>query len=188
MGRTKPETRMLIAITGHADGIGKDLSSVFSRNGHTVIGLDIKKGDDIRDLSIVDKIKSADIFINNAFTFEDTGAQKRLFEAMYSEWKYENKHIINMNSLSRFYEPNELQFPEYTQAKRDLNQVFTRAVASHDRKVILSQVSPGYTDTNLTANISMPKMEVKTVSDAVMMCVYYSSIGIEITELTLKKI
>ena len=43
---------MLIAITGHANGIGEAITDAASEKGHTVMGFDIETGDDINDPDI----------------------------------------------------------------------------------------------------------------------------------------
>ena len=67
---------MKVLVTGSSNGIGKAISELFIKNGHSVIGIDILPGticddlythiqDDIRSKNLPD-IKDIDILINNA--------------------------------------------------------------------------------------------------------------------------
>jgi len=83
---------MKIAITGHSSGIGLALAKVLESRGHEIIGLSRRNGFNIRNIpTVVSKIESADIFINNA---QAGYAQVELLYAMYEKWKDDRtKHI-----------------------------------------------------------------------------------------------
>lgn len=87
-----------IAITGHSAGIGLALSTIYQNHGYEVVGLSRRNGYNIRSLQkIVEKVKTCDIFINNA---QVGFAQTELLFAIYKEWQgIENKKIINISTL-----------------------------------------------------------------------------------------
>ena len=178
---------MKIAITGTSSGIGFAIKNKL-QGDHELICLDITDGHDINDLSIIDHILDADVFINNAYCIINPKAQCTLFETGHSDWRqYNNKHIINMGSLSKYYDPEVLTFAAYTQAKKELNTSHAKALIE-DRKNILTQICPGYTDTDLIKDFNVPKMDVEVIADAVEYCINMGKLGIEIADLTLCQI
>ena len=62
---------MKIAITGHTQGIGQALATVFQQYGHDIIGFSRSNGFDISNAdsrrAIIDQSQDADIFVNNAY-------------------------------------------------------------------------------------------------------------------------
>lgn len=177
---------MKIVITGAGSGIGKAIADKLSQ-AHEVKVLDIADGYDIGDLSLIKHILDADIFINNAFSKQDTSAQQTLFETIFSEWKYTNKHIINMGSLSRYYEVTELTFERYTLAKKALNDSHNSALIEKGRTVKLTQICPGYTDTDMIKDFDVPKMNVQIIADAAEYAINQGINGTEIADLTIAK-
>ena len=178
---------MKIAITGSNSGIGLAIKNKL-QNDHELICLDIANGHDINDLSIIDLILDTDVFINNAHSKANPDAQWKLFEAVHEDWRqYNKKHIINMGSLSKYYDLEVFKFPEYSSAKKKLNEVHCKALVDA-RKNILTHICPGYTDTPMIKDFSVPKMNVEVVADAVAYCIKMGQLGIEIADLTLCQI
>lgn len=178
---------MKIVLTGSSSGIGLAIKNKLQTE-HEIICLDITDGYDIGDLSIVKYILDADVFINNAYCKVNPEAQCKLFEMVHEDWRqYNNKHIINMGSLSKYYDPEVLTFAAYTQAKKALNTSHSAALVG-ERKNILTQICPGYTDTDLIKDFDVPKMQVDVVADAVDYCIKMGQLGIEIADLTLCQI
>lgn len=178
---------MKIVLTGSSSGIGLAIKNKLQTE-HEIICLDITDGYDIGDLSIVKHILDADVFINNAYCKVNPEAQCKLFEMVHEDWRqYNNKHIINMGSLSKYYDPEVLKFASYTQAKKELNTSHAKALIE-DRKNILTQICPGYTDTDLIKDFNVPKMDVEVIADAVEYCINMGKLGIEIADLTLCQI
>ena len=189
MGRTKRKVGqiMLVAITGSSSGIGLAIKNELSSD-HEIVCLDITDGFNIDDESIVDHILDADIFINNAYSKTNPEAQQLLFEAVYEKWKYTEKQIINICSLSRYYDPKDtVKFPQYTNAKKALNESHCNALVEKDRKVRMTQICPGYTDTAMIDQWDVPKLQVEVISSAIHYCIKMAEQGIEIADFTICK-
>jgi NAD(P)-dependent dehydrogenase (short-subunit alcohol dehydrogenase family) len=92
-----------------------------------------------------------------------------------------------MGSLSKYYDLEVFKFPEYSSAKKKLNEVHCKALVDA-RKNILTHICPGYTDTPMIKDFSVPKMNVEVVADAVEYCIKMGQLGIEIADLTLCQI
>lgn len=94
---------MLVAITGHTEGIGKSLFEVFKKNGHISIGFSRSNGFDISKPEDIDKIcnlvDNCDVFINNAF---HEWAQVDLLFKLWSKWKDQDKTICNIGSSMEY--------------------------------------------------------------------------------------
>jgi NADP-dependent 3-hydroxy acid dehydrogenase YdfG len=158
---------MKIAITGHASGIGKVLASELSRKGHTVIGLDIEKGDDIHDTdSIVEKAKDADVFVNNAYA---PIAQRILLQKIFEAWREDStKTIINMSSKAKYFPVGHNQLTEYTLEKRMLSEEFQRCQFYSNKKCRLIGINPGFVETTMTEGMNVPKLSPEVVAEAIM--------------------
>ena len=178
---------MKIAITGSSSGIGLAVKKELEAD-YEIVCLDIAEGFDIDDLTTVGCILDADVFINNAFSKTNPEAQRLLFEAVYEEWKYTEKQIINVGSLSKYYSPEDtVTFPRYTNAKKALNEAHCAALVQKDRKVRLTQICPGYTDTAMIEEWDVPKLEVKVIALAIHYCIKMAAEGIEIADYTICK-
>jgi NAD(P)-dependent dehydrogenase (short-subunit alcohol dehydrogenase family) len=178
---------MKIAITGSSSGIGLAIKNELEAD-HEIVCLDITDGYTIDDLSIIKHILDADVFINNAFSKTNTEAQQLLFETVYGEWKYTEKQIINVGSLSKYYSPEDtVTFPRYTNAKKALNEAHCAALVQKDRKVRLTQICPGYTDTAMIEEWDVPKLDVKVIALAIHYCIKMAAEGIEIADYTICK-
>lgn len=83
---------MKIAITGHTAGIGRALAEEYTLDGHEVVGLSQREGNNIRNtLKICDKIEPCDVFVNNA---QAGYAQTELLFEMAKRWAGSGKRII----------------------------------------------------------------------------------------------
>jgi nucleoside-diphosphate-sugar epimerase len=83
---------MKIAITGHTAGIGQALAKEYQLEGHEIIGLSKRDGNNIRNTSkICDQIEPCDIFVNNA---QAGYAQTELLFEMANRWQGTKKHIM----------------------------------------------------------------------------------------------
>lgn len=158
---------MKIAITGHANGIGRVLASELSKKGHTIIGLDIEKGDDIHDTdSIVEKAKDADVFVNNAYA---PIAQRILLQKIFEAWREDStKTIINMSSKAKYFPVGHNQLTEYTLEKRMLSEEFQRCQFYSNKKCRLIGINPGFVETTMTEGMNVPKLSPEVVAEAIM--------------------
>ena len=88
---------MKIAITGHTAGIGQALSNEYTRQGHEIVGLSKRYGNNIRNIpKICDHIEPCDIFVNNA---QAGYAQTELLFEMAARWQGTGKHIIVISTM-----------------------------------------------------------------------------------------
>jgi NADP-dependent 3-hydroxy acid dehydrogenase YdfG len=88
---------MKIAITGHTAGIGQALALEYANQGHEIIGLSKRDGNNIRNVpKICDQIEPCDVFINNA---QAGYAQTELLFEMASRWQGTKKHIIVISTM-----------------------------------------------------------------------------------------
>jgi NADP-dependent 3-hydroxy acid dehydrogenase YdfG len=86
-----------IAITGHTAGIGKSLANIYVEQGHEIIGLSQRDGNNIRNtFKIADQIEPCDLFVNNA---QAGYAQTELLFEMAKRWQNTNKHIIVISTM-----------------------------------------------------------------------------------------
>lgn len=177
---------MKIAITGTSSGIGLAIKNLLETE-HEIVSLDITDGYTIDDLSIIKHILDADIFINNAYSKTKPEAQQLLFDTVYGEWKHTEKQIINIGSLSKYYNLEVFKFPVYTNAKKALDEAHCAALLQKDRTVRMTQICPGYTDTYLIDNLDVPKMNTHDVALAVEYCIKMARQGIEIADFTICK-
>lgn len=135
-----------IIITGHTRGIGKALSDVFITQGHTVVGFSKSNGYDIEDENvrndIINKIKDADIFINNAY---HPIGQVDLLDRSIKQWHETHKLIINISSKMVHY--TRPGFEEYVNSKKQQNQIIESRVFSNLPKLL--NIVVGAVDTDM---------------------------------------
>jgi len=87
---------MKIAITGHSAGIGQALSTIYTEQGHEVVGISRRNGYNIRSIPrVVGMIESCDVFINNA---QVGFVQTELLWEVWNRWRGQNKTIINIST------------------------------------------------------------------------------------------
>ena len=88
---------MKIAITGHTAGIGKALTEIYAQQGHKIIGLSRREGNNIRNTpKICDQIEPCDVFFNNA---QAGYTQTELLFEMVQRWQGTKKHIIVISTM-----------------------------------------------------------------------------------------
>jgi len=88
---------MKIAITGHTAGIGQALTEEYVLDGHEVVGLSRRDGNNIRNTpKICDQIEPCDVFVNNA---QAGYAQTELLFEMAQRWAGTKKHIIVVSTM-----------------------------------------------------------------------------------------
>ena len=88
---------MKIAITGHTAGIGQALANEYTKQGHEIIGLSKRDGNNIRSIpKIASLIEPCDMFINNA---QSGYAQTELLFEIAQQWQGTGKHIIVISTM-----------------------------------------------------------------------------------------
>ena len=91
---------MIISVTGHTNGLGKDIYKHFQKKC-LVKGYSRSNGYDISlpsdRIKIIHDSKDCDIFINNAYS---EFSQIELLYGLYEFWCFEKKKIINISSNS----------------------------------------------------------------------------------------
>lgn len=88
---------MKIAITGHTAGIGQALAQEYELDGHDIIGLSRREGNNICNTpKICDQIEPCDVFVNNA---QSGYAQTELLFEMAQRWAGTKKHIIVISTM-----------------------------------------------------------------------------------------
>jgi NADP-dependent 3-hydroxy acid dehydrogenase YdfG len=86
-----------IAITGHTAGIGQALANEYLLDGHEIVGLSQREGNNIRNTpKICDQIEPCDVFVNNA---QAGYAQTELLFEMVKRWSGTRKHIIVISTM-----------------------------------------------------------------------------------------
>jgi NADP-dependent 3-hydroxy acid dehydrogenase YdfG len=88
---------MKIAITGHSAGIGQALAREYEMDGHEIVGISKRDGNNIRNTpKICDLIEPCDVFVNNA---QAGYAQTELMFEMAKRWSGTKKHIIVISTM-----------------------------------------------------------------------------------------
>jgi NADP-dependent 3-hydroxy acid dehydrogenase YdfG len=88
---------MKIAITGHTAGIGQALAEEYGLDGHEIVGLSRREGNNIRNIpKICDQIDPCDVFVNNA---QAGYTQTELLFEMAQRWTGTGKHIIVISTM-----------------------------------------------------------------------------------------
>lgn len=148
-----------IAITGHTQGIGKAIVDL-CKDQHEIVGFSKSTGYNLMEPGALERIyaesKECDIFINNAFAVD---AQIRLFNKFYNGWKEDpKKFIININSRNRFrVGDGSFGDNQYAAVKAHLHQQWVDVLHDTGRLCKISNISPGFVDTNLISHFSMPE-------------------------------
>jgi nucleoside-diphosphate-sugar epimerase len=88
---------MNVAITGHTAGIGAALARAYKSEGHAVLGLSKRDGNNIHNtIKICNQIEPCDVFVNNA---QSGYAQTELLFEMSRRWADTNKQIIVISTM-----------------------------------------------------------------------------------------
>lgn len=88
---------MKIAITGHTAGIGKALAREYTSQGHEIVGISRREGNNIRNTTkTADLVEPCDVFVNNA---QAGYAQTELLFEMARRWQGTKKHIIVISTI-----------------------------------------------------------------------------------------
>ena len=140
---------MKVAITGHTQGIGQALSSVFQQYGHEVIGFSRSNGFDISNPQARQSMLSynVDVFINNAY--HPTG-QTELLKELIDRWGHTDTLIIHMSSKCTMF-PTDHPDPEvqayqeiYKEAKLAQEQIINDLLPHRNPKLL--NIVPGVVD------------------------------------------
>lgn len=141
---------MKIGITGHTHGIGKATYELLESRGHTVKGFSRQNGFNIDSVfnrkEILKQVEDFDVFINNAFSLNQTSLLQELIEM----WDGKDKLIINIGSkvtMMNFVIPGQEQ---YVAEKKKQEQVIKDRLPYPFPQ--LTNLVIGLTDTRMVAN------------------------------------
>lgn len=143
---------MKVAITGHTRGLGKELYSRFE----STVGISRDICDIKETQKVVELIKDADVFINNAHS---NFIQTELLGAMFDEWKHKSKTIVNIVSRSKY--PNISKGYMYSASKASLSHLSNALRFISDKKCRIIDINPGLLESDL------PSLSYKEVADIV---------------------
>jgi len=134
---------MKIAITGHTAGIGQALAKEYVLDGHEIVGLSQREGNNIRNTpKICDQIEPCDVFVNNA---QGSYSQTELLFEMAKRWSGTGKHIIVVSTMMT-QEPvsslSGLDMDHYRLQKVTLEEA-VRQIRHRRLKVKITIVRPG---------------------------------------------
>ena len=135
---------MKIAITGHTAGIGQALAQEYCLDGHEIIGLSQREGNNIRNTpKICNQIEPCDVFVNNA---QAGYAQTEVLFEMAKRWTGTKKHIIVISTMMAQHPVSilpGLDMLAYHQQKITLEEMVKQL--RHQRLgVTITVVRPGY--------------------------------------------
>lgn len=144
---------MKVAITGHKNGLGRELYN--SKHFSGTIGFDIHNGFDINNpRAILPYLDDVDVFINNAY---HPVGQELMFKAVDGFWQSKRKLIVNISSMAAVKKDTP-----YAIDKRKLEE------ASKNAMCRVTIVRPGLIDTPLTESITdRYKMNAADVADII---------------------
>lgn len=113
---------MKIAITGHSDGIGKSFANILDKQGHEILGLSRRNGNNIRSINkIIGPITECDMFINNA---QVGFAQTELLYKVWHQWHDQPKVIWLIGSIVSTNHRVSPDLEEYRLQKQTLDQAY----------------------------------------------------------------
>ena len=150
----------MIAITGHTQGLGKALFEHFQSDN--IIGFSRSNGYNIASptvrSAILDKIKDADMFINNAYNnFDDS--QLTLLKEVYSLWEGTDKIIVNVSS-------RYTTGPEKYCKDKEQQDIFCKS--KEFKLPYIINLKPGLIDTDRVKHIPGNRLSVKEVVDTLI--------------------
>jgi NAD(P)-dependent dehydrogenase (short-subunit alcohol dehydrogenase family) len=135
---------MKIAITGHTAGIGQALAKFYSQQGHDIVGLSRREGNNIRNIpKIADQIEPCDVFVNNA---QAGYAQTELLFEMAQRWTGSSKRIVVISTMMT-QDPVSvlpgLDMDQYRLQKISLEEA-VRQIRHRKLGIKINIVRPGY--------------------------------------------
>lgn len=159
---------MKIAITGHTDGIGKAIAEACEAAGHEVVGFSRATGYHLfKDMKLVaDAAEDCDVFVNNRYTYFDTGQLEMLYQ-MFELWKGEDKRIINIGSRAGTY-PCRGMVDRYAVHKKALDAACDQLNGVPSMRPRVTNIKPGYVDTASVKNNNALKLKPETIAEAVV--------------------
>ncbi|MGE0631901.1 MAG: hypothetical protein AB7O96_05810 [Pseudobdellovibrionaceae bacterium] len=162
---------MKIAITGHSSGLGKAFKEAGEKAGHECLGFSRTNGYDISKPEnrkrIIEESFDADLFINNAFNWQDSSQLEMFFE-IFEAWKTRpGKIILNISSRApEYFELPSVQM-KYGVYKAALDIASVQAEKQHGRKCQIVNLKLGKMDTPAIAHIHCEKLKPDFVANYV---------------------
>lgn len=149
---------MIVAITGHTQGIGKALADLYQSQGHQIKGFSTTNGYDISDSQCRQKIthdcRDCDIFFNNAYDWEGVeSAQIEMLFDIWSVWQGQTKTIVNIGSSTTMRwdsKSSGLKYRTYKRALEDACEFYW----NQDPWPFVCIMGPCLTDTQRTHHLS----------------------------------
>ena len=146
-----------IAITGHTEGIGKEIYDYFELFGHNVKGFARANGYDLSVdyQKVIDEIIEwdADIVYNNAWSYGNQG-QLHILKTLHEHWKDKKKSIISTGSASG-YAKDKVGSDVYANDKEALSEYAKKSAMlwPHKNKCKVQNVSFGYVQTKFLKGV-----------------------------------
>ncbi len=151
---------MKVAITGHTNGLGKELYGRFD----DVKGFSSSNGYDISEnydrAKIVFELDQFDMFINNAYCHF---YQTHLLMEIFDKWIDEDKTIVNIISRAKY--DNISKGFLYSASKASLSHLSHNLRFNTNKKCKIIDINPGLLDSTL------PSLTNKEMADIVMWCI-----------------
>jgi len=162
-------TEVKVAITGHTQGLGKALFDIYDNS----LGFSRSNGFNINNPDpIVQASLDCDIFINNAW---DKFAQINLLENLFYFWRYQNKTIVNISSVS----PNKArQFDElsfYATHKLALDDA-SYCLQELEKNCRIINIKLDWLDTEMSKPWNFPKLKPDYVAKEIVKIIDMPSI------------
>ena len=151
---------MKVAITGHTNGLGKELYGRFDDIKGFSSSNDYDISDNYERAKIIFELDKFDVFINNAHSFFH---QTRLLMEVFDKWKYENKTIVNIISRAKY--DNISKGFLYSASKASLSHLSHNLRFNTDKKCKIIDINPGLLDSALSS------LTNKEMADIVMWCI-----------------
>jgi len=148
---------MKVAITGHTKGIGKSIHDFFESKGYECLGFSRSNNFNIKSQETRDQIltlsKDCDVFVNNAFVYNDNSQYKMLL-GIWNLWlRNPEKIIVNISSTAAD-QYGCIRYPHqaYAKQKNTLDNFCERNI----KGPWIINLKPGFVDTDLIKNTNIP--------------------------------